>query len=588
MHSSNFASTKRISEGLFCPEVTVRLDHTTHGEESAKRCPTLLSILEKSQRMPISESSTLLGVGRSLYFIQSPFQAVADSFGLLFDSPFTIDKQPPTVLEIIDVVDLFPPEGNNQALELLESIAAEPSSETVVDVSIRRGLEAGPEDLIYEAPTENFRIMLNRKERSRVGNPHGSISVREHDDSGNSDCDNPDDTDTFKRTRLVTSDTNNMDIGDPTADMGRPLKISRPYVQDQFSLENDSAIEFADCQPATDQGCERASGDDEFVLSGNRNTIRAPPSDYLDSRMEVVLDIVDEVATSRGQLSGLLADFDPCKTPELSRHSLGSFAFAELRARKVSAPRIEPAPVEEYLTSPETVERVDLPRGPPPEICDANTIFLGEATIPQSVHKYLACLELIQRQALVRALCSRDCGIELVERRDLAGVDLILDTDTAVVFLNLFSLSSRCDEWVEKITKGSWKFDRLLIVFEAYDELSAKKTKRRHPTSSVTVGRPFQLYAYTPPVVKALKKLKRNLCIAEACGSKRATTVIQYGFADTVEEAALFSRLYGDWCEANDSTHGAIWGEREWLAADFLEVRNLFYSSSVQILVFHF
>jgi len=518
--------------------------------------------------MSISDSSTFLGVGQ-LYFIRFSFQSVADSSDLLFDSPFTIDKQPPTVLEIIDVGDLLPLDGNDyeQALGLLESIPAEPSSsETVVDVSIRRGLEAGPEDLIYEVPTEEFRIMLNRKERYRVGKPLGSIS--------------PDDGDTFKpRTRPVTLDTKN-DTGDPSdisADMDRPLKKSRSSVQDQPSLENDSTIGFADCRPATNQECGRASG---HILSENRNTIRAPPSDYLDSHMEDVHDTGDDVVTSHLRPSGLLSDFDPSNTPELARHCLRSFAFAELRARKVSAPHIEPAPIEEHLTSPETVERVDLPRGPPPEICDANTIYLAEATIPQSTHKYLACLELIQRQALVRALCSRDCAIELVERRDLAGVDLILDTDTAVVFPNLFSLASRCDEWVDKITKLSWKFDRLLIIFEAYDELSAKKTKHRHPsmtTSSVTVGCSSQLYAYTPPVVKALKKLKRNLCIAEACGTKRATTVLQYGFADTVEEAALFSRLYGDWCEANDRTHGAIWGERDWLDADFLEVRNLFF-----------
>ncbi len=146
----------------------------------------------------------------------------------------------------------------------------------------------------------------------------------------------------------------------------------------------------------------------------------------------------------------------------------------------MSTPHIEPAPVEKLATPPKTIELVDLPRGPPPEIRDANTIYLAEATIPQTIHKYLACLERIQRQALVRALCSGDCAIELVERRDLTGVDLILDIDTAIVFLNLFSFSSWCKEWVDKMAKGSWKFDRLLIIFDAYNELSAKKTK---PTS---------------------------------------------------------------------------------------------------------
>ena len=230
--------------------------------------------------------------------------------------------------------------------------------------------------------------------------------------------------------------------------------------------------------------------------------------------------------------------------------------------------------------SPRTVDPIDPRRGPPPEVCDANTIYLEEAIIPQSIHKYMACLELIQKQALVRALRSRNCAIELVDRRDLAGVDLILDTDTAVIFLNFFSLPVRCDECVDKIAKGSWKFDRLFIVFEAYGELSAKKTKHQRsslPTSCITLGRSSEPYAYTPPIVKALKKFKRDLCIAEGCGTKRTATIVQYGFADTVEEAALFTRLYGDWCEANDRTHGAIWGERDWLDADFEEVWNLIF-----------
>jgi len=126
--------------------------------------------------------------------------------------------------------------------------------------------------------------------------------------------------------------------------------------------------------------------------------------------------------------------------------------------------------------------------------------------------------------------------------------------------------------------KGSWKHDRLLVVFEAYGEKFAKK-KLLCPSwsaSSSSAGRSPQPYAYTPPIVKALKKFKRDLSIAEACGTKRAATVIQYAFADSVEEAALFTRLYGDWCEANDRTQGVIWGNRDWLDADFVEVWNMF------------
>jgi hypothetical protein len=92
-----------------------------------------------------------------------------------------------------------------------------------------------------------------------------------------------------------------------------------------------------------------------------------------------------------------------------------------------------------------------------------------------------------------------------------------------------------------------------------------------------------QPYAYTLPIVKALKKLKRDLCIAETCGTKRNATVIQYAFADTVEEAALFARLYGDWCERDDRSHGAIWGSRDWLDADVLEVWVSFFGENINL-----
>jgi hypothetical protein len=270
-----------------------------------------------------------------------------------------------------------------------------------------------------------------------------------------------------------------------------------------------------------------------------------------------------------------VANFDTTGESELGRRSLGAFAFAQLRARKVSTPRLEPAPVVDVLAPPRTEERTDLPGGPPPEVCDDNTIYLAETTFPESSHKYMASLEVIQKRVLIRALRSKICAVELVERRDLAGVDLILDTDTAVIFFNLFSLPARCDVCVDRIAKTSWRFDKLLVVFEAYGEVSAKKTKHWHPslsTSSSTASCMPQPYAYTPPIVKALKKLKRDLCIAETCGTKRTATVLQYAFADTVEEAALFARLYGDWCERDDRSHGAIWGSRDWLDADVLEV----------------
>jgi hypothetical protein len=40
-----------------------------------------------------------------------------------------------------------------------------------------------------------------------------------------------------------------------------------------------------------------------------------------------------------------------------------------------------------------------------------------------------------------------------------------------------------------------------------------------------------------------------------------------------VEEAAMFTRYFGDFAEANDDSRGIIWGEREWLDDDVPEVR---------------
>lgn len=289
-------------------------------------------------------------------------------------------------------------------------------------------------------------------------------------------------------------------------------------------------------------------------------------SDSLNSRSQSS----DNVFSSpRGQ-SDALADLDP----ELARNSLGSFAFAQLRGRKVSMARLEPAPVE--ILANDLPNK--LPHGPPPEVCDNSTIYLTDAIPPQSIHKYMASLRVIQKQALVRALCSKDCAVELVERQDLGGVDLILDTDAAVIYLNLLTLPIRCEDSVHKVANTTWKYDKLLVVLEAYTERSAKTN---HGRSSLSTSASPQPSPYTPPIVKALKKFKRDLGIAEGCGTKRNTTVIQYAFASTVQEAALFTRLYGDWCEASDRTGGAIWGNREWLDADVLEVWKPSFSGQI-------
>ena len=72
--------------------------------------------------------------------------------------------------------------------------------------------------------------------------------------------------------------------------------------------------------------------------------------------------------------------------------------------------------------------------------------------------------------------------------------------------------------------------------------------------------------------MKAVRKLRRDLSISEGIQTKSAATVVEYAFANDVEEAAAFTRLYGDAAEARDSTGGMIWGERLWLTHEERDV----------------
>jgi hypothetical protein len=253
--------------------------------------------------------------------------------------------------------------------------------------------------------------------------------------------------------------------------------------------------------------------------------------------------------------------------PEIASRSLGIAAFAQLRARKVSLPIALPVSESVAVTAPPA----DLPQGQqktPQEIFDRETLRLpDDIMVPSSVHRYLASMDLIQKHALVRALRSNECAVELVERQSLDGVDLILDPHCAIIFLSLFVLPGRCDAYVAQVAQQSWHFSRILVVFEAYPEQRALRSRRHEPHRASS-----DPYAYTPPIVKAIKKFRRDVNIAEGCGTKCAGTRVEYAFANTVEEAALFTRAYGDLAELRDETQGMIWGAREWLSVDFSEV----------------
>jgi len=120
--------------------------------------------------------------------------------------------------------------------------------------------------------------------------------------------------------------------------------------------------------------------------------------------------------------SVVLADL---QEPELASRSLEVAAFTQLRAKQLlnlssSVPILVPVRV----VSTKAPER---PRGPPQEICDSNTIGFSEVhTVIRSTHKYLASLSFIQKWALFCFL--RECGVEVVERQTLGGVQFRCST----------------------------------------------------------------------------------------------------------------------------------------------------------------
>ncbi|TBU49344.1 hypothetical protein BD309DRAFT_910234 [Dichomitus squalens] len=207
------------------------------------------------------------------------------------------------------------------------------------------------------------------------------------------------------------------------------------------------------------------------------------------------------------------------------------------------------------------------PRGIPTEVLDDRTIGLqGDHGLPHTQHRYMASLTLIQKRALVRALASY-CAIELIEREHLGGgdvasesEDLILDCDTAVIFASLELLPARASGLLSLLSRLSWRYLRLLLVFECYPSA----WDFAGPVNRTVVDH-FVASVWSPPVVKAVKNFKRDLSIAEGLQTKRETCVVEYAFAKSVEEAAVFARQYGDSAEARDVTGGAIWGQRLWL-----------------------
>lgn len=221
---------------------------------------------------------------------------------------------------------------------------------------------------------------------------------------------------------------------------------------------------------------------------------------------------------------------------------------------------------------PETVEALPVPQPAVtevhPDLIDINTLQTTAADpFPVSRHQYLASLDLLQKHALCRCLSDESAAIDLIEREFLGGVDLILDQDTAILFLPLSTLPSECEGLIAGISDISWRYSHILVIFEAFLVSQAFSDCEENRLAS---------FVFTEPILKSVKKLRRSLMIADGVGTKTEDCFLSWAFAKNIEEAARLVRIYGDMAESRDTTGGLLWQERWWLGTRESEGSPLF------------
>ena len=342
---------------------------------------------------------------------------------------------------------------------------------------------------------------------------------------------------------------------------------------DKENVDPSGAAGFVDPQ-ANDHFFEIEGGDDDVV---------APPQSQAAPRIDSPRAKALAAGLSLNTSSSLFL------APDLSLRSLALENFGRLRGRafacnpnvtelRSSSPIFAPPEVETNMDVEDVTTKPQI-QTTPSELIDPKTLVLpAEIALPNTVHRYLASLEIIQRHALVSCLHARECAVDLVERETLGGAHLVLDPFTAVLLVPVFVLPARSDDFVKALAEQTWKYEKLLILFEAYPEEEGRKVGLIAAGRAAQDGdgkmRPkrLRLHAYTPPVMKAIGRFRRGVEIAMACGSGRSTTTIRYAFANTVEEAAIFVRYHGNLVEEtlkerpNDGNAMlGTWGEREWL-----------------------
>ncbi|KAL5494588.1 hypothetical protein ACEPAI_49 [Sanghuangporus weigelae] len=178
---------------------------------------------------------------------------------------------------------------------------------------------------------------------------------------------------------------------------------------------------------------------------------------------------------------------------------------------------------------------------------------------PITQQTYLVSLDFVQQRRLVCSLES-SCAVRLVERDSItpmpstadagpptpkahsADISLILGPHSAVVFFPLSSLPSRSAYKIllDALAAYSWRFSNMLLVLIAFPR--SHLIRATNPTKASN----DMPSSYSPPAIKAARRVRRDLALREGTGEKRTGCALELAFADDAEQAAKLVRVFGD------------------------------------------
>ncbi|KXN87799.1 hypothetical protein AN958_08115 [Leucoagaricus sp. SymC.cos] len=324
---------------------------------------------------------------------------------------------------------------------------------------------------------------------------------------------------------------------EPSSDSLCLSSIDTTFVNQQYADYNPADIK-ADLEPSgkleTDSAQLHKPGVDH-----TSNQIYQPDSAIVDLFAAAVWPPMETTDSGIEQHISHLATFTRLRAKALKEDSMTQ--------TPAEAPPISLSPTTQDSTS-DNIAAITV---------DKSTLSLPDYDYGSGLpHRYMASMELLQRQTIIREL--RKCGIDLAERDTLGGVELIVDPFSAVLVNSMFTLPAFGKQLVDRISEHSWRFQHLLILLEGYPQTLAL----RPPKSKSDIP---EVSAYTPPILKAIKKLRRDVTVAEACGKKNSGCTVQYSFVNSTLDAGRIIRYFGDLAEARDQTGGILWQPRDWL-----------------------